>query len=151
MLSTSKKFALNKRTLNRKSVSSRQNEAFDKKSMSISRKNCFHCQELKKAKTKFRSTPKFKNGVHHQKKTLNKNTRLVVLRKSVSFRTNEGFVKKYDFTGPKNCFHLNQYRILLNICLHPISIIVSKKNMNEIVSFPLNRKSVATGCNKGLV
>ena len=54
---TSKKFALNKRTLDRKSVSTRRNEAFDKKSNFTSRKSCFHCLELKKPKKK-------KKGLH---------------------------------------------------------------------------------------
>ena len=69
-------------------------------------------------------------------------------------------LKKYDFSEPKDCFHLNQ-------CLKKLKKMVStsrndiwslsngnngfKENMNERISFPLNRKSVATGCNKGFV
>ena len=43
IVSTSTTFALNKRTLSRKSVSTRRNEAFDKKSVPTSWKNCFYC------------------------------------------------------------------------------------------------------------
>ena len=58
----------------------------------------------------FKSWPtlNFKNSVHQQKEALNKSTRFVINRKSVSTSQNDGFVDKYDFTGPKNCFHFNQ-------------------------------------------
>ena len=50
MVSTSTTFVLSKRRLNRKSVFTRRNEAFDKKSVSTSRQNYFVCQELKNSK-----------------------------------------------------------------------------------------------------
>ena len=66
-------------------------------------------------------------------------------------------LKKYDFSGLKDCFHLNH-------CLKKLKKTVStsrnkiwslsnsnngfKENMNERISFSLNRKSVATGLNK---
>ena len=50
MVSTSTTFVLSKRRLNRKSVFTRRNEAFDKKSVSTSRKNYFVCQKLKNSK-----------------------------------------------------------------------------------------------------
>ena len=43
MVSTSSKFALNKRTLDKKSVSTHRNEAFNRKSVFTSRKNCYNC------------------------------------------------------------------------------------------------------------
>ena len=43
MVSATTKFAQDKRTLDKKSVTTRQNEAFDKKFVSTSQKNCFHC------------------------------------------------------------------------------------------------------------
>ena len=91
-------------------------------------------------------------SVHQQGKTLNKSARFVITIK-------DSLKNSYDFTGPKNCFHLNQYlkklkrtvstsrnKIFLNTCLPLISIMASKN-----ISFPLNRKSVATGRNKGFV
>ena len=87
---------------------------------------------------------------------LNKSAKFVITIKDL-------LKNSYDFTGPKNCFHLNQYlkklkrivstsrnKIFLNTYLPLISIMASK-NMKEIISFPLNRKSVATGRNKGFV
>ena len=47
---TSTTFALSKRRISRKFVSTRRNEAFDKKSVSTSPKNCFRCQDLKNSK-----------------------------------------------------------------------------------------------------
>ena len=44
----------------------------------------------------------------------------------------------------------SRYNFFFNIGLHLIAKIFSK-NMNENVSFPLNKKSVATGRNKGFV
>ena len=41
----------------------------------------------------------------------------------------------------------SRYKFFSNIGLHVIAIIVLE-NMNERISFPLNRKSVATGRNK---
>ena len=54
-------------------------------------------------------TPNFKNCVHQQEKALNKSTKFVINRKSVFTSQNEGFLEKYDFTGPKSYFHTNQY------------------------------------------
>ena len=71
---------------------------------------------------------------------LNKSARPVINRKYVFTSQNEGFVEKYDFTGPKNCFHLNQClkklkktastsrnKIFINIDLPLIAIMVSNK------------------------
>ena len=77
-------FALNKQKLSRKSVSTRQNEAFEKKCVSSSEENWF--------------IPNFKNCVHQQKKAPNKSTKFVINRKSVSTSHNEGFLEKFDFT-----------------------------------------------------
>ena len=107
MVSTSTKFVLNKRTLSRKSVSTSQNEAFDKMSVSTSSKNCFRCQEQKKWK---KIGLKLKNCVYQQKKAPSKSTKFLIYRKSVSTSQNEGFLEKFDFTGPKSYFHSNQYR-----------------------------------------
>ena len=49
-----------------------------------------------------------KNDIHQQKKALNKSIRFLINQKSVSTSQNEGFVEKYDFTGPEKCFHSNQ-------------------------------------------
>ena len=57
-------FALNKRTADRNLVSTRQNEAFDKKSISISWKDWF--------------TPNFENGIHQEKEALDKRARFVI-------------------------------------------------------------------------
>ena len=57
-------FALNKRTADRNPVSTRQNEAFDKKSISISWKDWF--------------TPNFENGIHQEKEALDKRARFVI-------------------------------------------------------------------------
>ena len=54
-------------------------------------------------------TPNVKNCVHQQKKALNKSTKFVINRKSVSTSQNEGFLEKCDLNGPKSCFHSNQY------------------------------------------
>ena len=58
----------------------------------------------------FKNWPRrnFKNGVHQQKRALNKSTMFAINRKPVSTSHNEGYLEKYDFTGSKNCFHLNQ-------------------------------------------
>ena len=54
--------------------------------------------------------------------------------KTVSTSQNVVFVGKYDFSGPKDCFHLNQclkktvsIKIFVNIGLPLIVVIVSKK------------------------
>ena len=123
---------LHKKRLDRKSFSTRQNEAFDKKSVSTSQKNCFHCKKLKNW-----LTPNFKNGVHQQKKALNK-TRFEINRKFVSTSQNGGFVDKYDFTGPKIYFHSNYYLKKLKKTVTGfllIAIMVSEKyECNSIVS-----------------
>ena len=88
-------------------------------------------------------TPNLKNCVHQQKKALNKSTKFVINRKSVSTSQNEGFLEKCDLNGPKSCFHSNQYlkkikkerkrfllaetRFFLNINHPLIAIRVSKK------------------------
>ena len=54
-------------------------------------------------------TPNFKNCVHQQEKALNKSIKFVINRKSISTSQNEGFLEKYDLTGPKSYFHSNQY------------------------------------------
>ena len=53
-------------------------------------------------------TPNFKISVHYQRKALNKNTMFVINWKFVSTSRNKGLIKNHDFTGPINCFHLNQ-------------------------------------------
>ena len=51
-IGTSKKSALNKRTLDKKSVSAHRNEAFDKKSISTSRKKLFPLLGTEKSEKK---------------------------------------------------------------------------------------------------
>ena len=48
-------------------------------------------------------------------------------------------------------FLLAETRCFKNFGLPLIAIMVSKKNVNERISSPLKRKSVATDCNKGFV
>ena len=89
------------------------------------------------------------------------NKRSVTNQKSVSTSQNEGFVKKYDFTGPKNCFHSNQFlrkfkKMVSNsrnyLCLNiGLPFKKRKKERKEKISFLLNKKSVATGRIKELV
>ena len=81
-----------------------------------------------------------------RKKALNKSTLFEINPKSVSTSCDQGFVEKYNFSGPKDCFYLNQ-------CLNKLKKTVPtsngfKENMNKRISFPENRKSVATGSNK---
>ena len=102
MVFTSTKLALNKRTLSRKSVSTRRNEAFDKKSQPEKTLEIKNTEENQ-------FTPNFKNYIHQKKKALNKSTKFVIDRKSIPTSQNEGFLEKCDFTGPKNYFHSNQY------------------------------------------
>ena len=107
MVSTSTKFTLNKRTLSKKSVSTPRNEAFDKKSFSIIRKNCFRYWEQKKWK---------KIGLHlilkivptSRKQLRIKAKKFVINPKFVFTNQNEGFLEKCDFTGPRSYFHSNQ-------------------------------------------
>ena len=108
MVSTSTKFALNKRTLSRKSVSTRRNKAFDEKSISASRKKRFPLLGIEKMEENW-CTPNFKNCVHQQKRAPNKGIKFVINRKSVSTSQNEGFLEKCDFTGLKSYSHSNQY------------------------------------------
>ena len=103
-----------------------------------------------------RFTTNFKNSVHQQKKAPNKSIKFAVNQKSVSTSQNKEFPEKCDFTEPKSYFHSNQFllaetRFYMNIGLPLIAVMVSKKNLNERISFPLKRKSVATYCNKGFV
>ena len=161
MVSTSTKDALNKRTLDRKSVSTRRNATFDKKSVSTSQKNCFLRWELKKSKNiSFYLFPRMVPT--SRKKALNENRRFVIYRKSVSTNQNEGFVEKYGFTGPKNCSHSNQCpkklkkmastnknKISLNIGFFPIAITVLKqKNLNGKISIPLTENPLPLGALK---
>ena len=81
-----------------------------------------------------------------RKKALNKSTLFEINPKSVSTSCDQGFVEKYNFSGPKDCFYLNQ-------CLNKLKKTVPtsngfKENMNKRIPFPENRKSVATGSNK---
>ena len=74
--------------------------------------------------------------------------------KKVSTGQNEGLLEKYDLRGPKACFHLNQClkKIKKRFPLAEISFFKKywsssngsnglKENINERISFPLNRKS----------
>ena len=81
-----------------------------------------------------------------RKKALNKSTLFKINPKSAYTTCDERFLEKYDFSGPKDCFYLNQ-------CLNKLKKTVPtsngfKENMNKRISFPENRKSVATGSNK---
>ena len=160
MFSTSTKYALKKRTLDRKSVSLAR--------MKHSIKNLFPLAGkllpllgMEKIEENW-FTPNLKNGVHQWKKALNKSTRFVIYRKSVSTSQNEGFVEKYDFNGPKNCFHSNQcleklkktvYTSRNNVFLKywPPTYCNNSLKKNARISFPLNRKSIVTGRDKGFV
>ena len=109
-------------------------------------------------------TPNFKNCVHQQKKALNKSTKFVINQKSVSTSQNEEFLEKCDFSEPKSYLHSNKYlkkikkmvsssinKIFLKNWLLPNWNDGFQNNVNERISFPPKRKSVATGCNKGFV
>ena len=107
--------------INPKSVYTSRNEGFDenlvttslKKLLSLAgistkiQENDFY-EEEKCTSLKIGLQLIFKNGFHQQRKALNKSARFVINQKSVSTSHNEGFVEKYGFTGPKNCFHLKQ-------------------------------------------
>ena len=107
-----------------------------------------------------------KNCVHQQKKAPNKSKKFVINRISVSTSQNEGFLEKCDFTGPRSYFHSNQYlkkKKLKKTVSYSRNKFFFKywpscncnngfqKMKKERISFPLNRKSVTTGCNKGFV
>ena len=75
-----------------------------------------------------------------RKKTLNKNKKVCNLLKTISTSQNEGFVEKYDFSGPRDYFHLNQClkklkktvftsrnKIFVNIGIPVMAVMVSKK------------------------
>ena len=75
-----------------------------------------------------------------RKKALNKGTLFEINPKSAYTTCDEGFVEKYDFSGPKDCFHLKQClnklkktvpssrnKIFLNIGLPLMAIMASKK------------------------
>ena len=118
------KKALNKRTRfesNPKPVNTSRNEWFDENPISTSRKKLLPLNLGKWFQRAgmifFKNWPTFifKNGVHYRKKkALNKRKRFAIDQKTVSNSRNEGFVEKYDFTGPKNCFHLKQCLNKLN-------------------------------------
>ena len=150
-------------TLSRKFVSTRRNEAFHKRFVSASRKNCFCCQVKNKRKSK-KIGLHLISSVHQKRKAPNKSIKFAINQKSVSTCQNERFPEKCDFTGPKSYFHSDQClkkkrtRFLLaetrcfkNFGLPLIAIMVSKKNVNERISSPPKRKSVATDCNEGFV
>ena len=126
-------------TLSRKCVSTLRNEAFHKKFVSTSRKNCFRCQVRNKKKWK-KIGLHLISSVHQQRKALNKSIKFAINQKSVSTGQNGGFPEKCDFTGPKSYFHSNQClkkkrkRFLLaetrcfkNFGLFLIAIMVSNK------------------------
>ena len=89
------------------------------------------------------------------------------LWKSISTSQNKGFLEKCDFTEPKKYFHSSQYlkKIEENGFFYSSRNKIFFKNywplsncnngfqkiLNERISFPVNRKSVATGCNKEFV
>ena len=104
MVSTRAKLALNKKTLDKKPVSTLQNKQHtNRKSVSTSQKNCFHCQELKKQK-------KTDLGLisvmlsSNRKKALNKSTRFVINSKS----TDASRVERFD----ENSIFPNQKKVL---------------------------------------
>ena len=108
MVSTSAKFALNKKIY-------KQKNPFLLAGMKHSIKNQFPLAGkllpllgIEKMEENWLTT-NFKNCVHQQKKAPNISTKFVINRKPVSARQNEGFLEKCDFTGPKSCFHSNQY------------------------------------------
>ena len=142
MVFNSTTLALSKRRLSRKSVSTRRNEAFDKKSVSTSRKNCFGCYELKSSKKidlhlissrkcplpLARTKNSLENAISFDRKatsiwvTISKKKKM---KKTISSSWNKIFFCKY--WSPSNCSNGFQ------------------KNLNERISSPLNRKSVASG------
>ena len=136
MVSTSTKFALNKRTQDRKPISTRWNEAFNKKSISTKRKNCLHCQELETSQ---------EIGLHlisrmafsSRKNLRMKAQGLELTRKFISISQNERLVEKYGFTRPGNCFHSNQ-------CLKKLKQMVStSRNKTFLKYWP------PSNCNNG--
>ena len=110
--------------------------------------------------------PSLKNCAHEQKKAPNESTKCAINRKSLSTSQNERFLEKCNFIGPKSYFHSNKY-LKKNNKKKTVSCSRSKtflrywppskssngfeKHVNERILFPLKRKSVATGCNKGFV
>ena len=78
MVSTSTKLALNKRTLSKKSVSTRRNEAFDKKSVSASWRRIFYqIFRIEKIEENW-FTPNFKNYINQQRIAPNKSTKFLI-------------------------------------------------------------------------
>ena len=142
MVFNSTTLALSKRRLSRKPVSTRRNEAFDKKSVSTSRKNCLGCYELKSSEKidlqliSSRKCPlplaRMKNSLENAISLDRKATSIWVtiwkkkkMKKTISSSWNKIFFCKY--WRPSNCS------------------IGFQKNLNERISSPLNRKSAASG------
>ena len=124
MVSTGTVFALNKRRLSRKSVSTRRNEDSIKYLFPLAGKTTSAVRNKKTRRKLF--TPNFKHCIHQQKRAPNKSTKLVINQKSLSTSQNEGFLEKCDFTVPKSYFHSSQYLVI-------------------------NRKSVSTSQNEGFL
>ena len=104
------------------------------------------------------------SSAHQQRKAPNKSIKFPVNQKSVSTSQNEGFPEKMQFHWTEKLlpfesvpekkstrFLLAETRCFKNFGLPLIAIMVSKKNVNERISSPVKRKSVATDCNKGFV
>ena len=111
MVSTSTTFVLSKRRLNRKSVFTRRNEAFDKKSVSTSRQNYFVCQELKNSKkiglhliSSIVSTTRKKLRIKAQSLSLIKNP-FSLARMKDSLKNAISRVRKATSMPPSNCIN----------------------------------------------
>ena len=143
MVFNSTTLALSKRRLSRKSVSTRRNEAFDKKSVSTSRKNCFGCYELKSSKKidlHLISSRKCPLPLARTKNSL-KNA-ISLDRKATSIWVTISKKKKKW----RKRFHPAEIRFFFCKYWRPSNCNNGfQKNLNERISSPLNRKSVASG------
>ena len=73
------------------------------------------------------------------------------IRWKVQFQSTEKLLPFESVSGEREYFPRADIRFFFNIGLPIIARTFSKKYINERISFPLNRKSVATGRNKGFV
>ena len=109
--SSDRKKALKKNTRfenNPKSVCTKSHEGFDENSVSTSRKKLLIPLAGIMFFLKNWPTFNFKIGVHQQKKALNKNKKFVINKKTFPLARMKDSLKKNDFSGPKDCIHLNQ-------------------------------------------
>ena len=147
MVSTGTKFARNKRTLDRKSISTHRNEVFDKKLVSTIRKNL---------PSQLRTEKIEKIGLNQISRMVSTSRQLAVsglseierikcfplTRKSVSTNRNNSIFLKLDFpvlTRQKVGFHQWEWRICLRIRFYqrkklPLLTGISEKSKTMVVN-----------------